>query len=401
MKIKSILFRDHPILNSLEVNFMSDSFIPDISLIVGQNGCGKTIFLNELHKIFSAGITPWNDGVHREITLAFEDDEIQKYSLPSNTLRFVYSEQGVTGWNRISVFSKSGKNYTHLVRQKLIRPPNINLAMRCAFSPAEINFTSKNIETVKATTIDDEEIPKKKSDENLATEIAQLLVDIKFQDDAERAEWVENNQGKNLEVPKFTGKLERFSKSYSKMFSGKELSRIRADEGRHKILFKDTLRNVEFEISQLSSGEKQVVYRAGYILRNLKALNRGIIFIDEPEMSLHPKWQAKYIDFVREIFIGDDLDIQIIIATHSPLLLKIGLDSDVSVIAFTKDENGKIVSNNVRTAGFGALKWSPTWGEICHFAFEMDTIEFHEDLYANLQEVNQTDTIKSTEEWLT
>jgi predicted ATP-binding protein involved in virulence len=43
------------------------------------------------------------------------------------------------------------------------------------------------------------------------------------------------------------------------------------------------------------------------------------ILIDEPENSLHPKWQREYIGFLQG-FIGYKENVDVIIATHSPLI---------------------------------------------------------------------------------
>ena len=32
------------------------------------------------------------------------------------------------------------------------------------------------------------------------------------------------------------------------------------------------------------------------------------------------------------------------------------------------------------------LKWSPSWGEICYFAYGLTTIEFHDDLYSSIED---------------
>lgn len=50
----------------------------------------------------------------------------------------------------------------------------------------------------------------------------------------------------------------------------------------------------------------------------------SLIFIDEPEISLHPEWQTKYIELLIQTF-GSFRGCHFILATHSPLIL-----SDVS-----------------------------------------------------------------------
>lgn len=385
MKIKSLKFTNHPVLKDCEFSFEVDGNIQDITLLVGENGCGKTIFLEELYKIINTGITPWNDGIDRKLTIVLTDAEKNLLGSSSNILVFDYRETTAENWQRFKIYDTLTNDITTTLLDKLIRG-EINAQLKCAYSTAEINFSSQKIDSVKATSTDTEEKPKNKSSVNLATEIAQLLVDIKAQDDAEDAKWKRANVGKILKVPKTEGKLDRFKRAYHNLFDGKELYDIRPEEGSQKIIFKDFSGNSEFEISKLSTGEKQVIYRVGYLLRNLKTISGGIILIDEPELSLHPKWQIKYIKFLRELFIENGtMTVQFIIATHSPYLLKsLPLDS-VNAIIFTKEENGDLTIQNASN-GWSLFRNGPTIGEINYYAFKLPSFEFHNELYGYIQE---------------
>jgi hypothetical protein len=37
-------------------------------------------------------------------------------------------------------------------------------------------------------------------------------------------------------------------------------------------------------------------------LQNKNSINGNIVLIDEPEISLHPNWQLKILDFYKKIF---------------------------------------------------------------------------------------------------
>ncbi len=63
---------------------------------------------------------------------------------------------------------------------------------------------------------------------------------------------------------------------------------------------------------QLSSGEKQILV---ILLTVLVQDNKpSILFMDEPEVSLHLDWQRKLIQYIKEL----NPNVQIILATHSP-----------------------------------------------------------------------------------
>lgn len=390
MKIKSIEFSNHPILKNLSFSFEIENVIKDFTLLIGENGGGKTVLLEEIYKIIHGGITLWNDGVDRKIIMEFSDQEKGTLNVLTNSIVFDYKESysSANGWQRIKVFDFNGADITSQMLP-MIQGEGLKQLFKCAYSTVEINFTTDAIESVKATSIDNEEIPKSKSSSNISKEISQLLVDIKAQDDAEHAKWMKENVGKNVEVPNITGKLDRFRKAYSRMFESKEMVDIRAESGNQKIFFRDTKNKIEFDISGLSSGEKQIVYRVGYLLRNLGTLSGGVILIDEPELSLHPVWQMKFIAFLRELFTNEEthqLDIQFIIATHSPYLLKSSLDPDVGVTMLSRNSSGDIESEGPQIDTWSLFENGPTIGEINYYAYKLPTLEFHNELYGALHE---------------
>jgi predicted ATP-dependent endonuclease of OLD family len=69
---------------------------------------------------------------------------------------------------------------------------------------------------------------------------------------------------------------------------------------------------------QLSSGEKQIlVILLTVLIHNNKP---SILFMDEPEISLHIDWQKKLIQYIKEL----NPNVQIILATHSPAVVMEG-----------------------------------------------------------------------------
>lgn len=399
MKIKSIKFQNHPILGKFECVFSVDDTVKNFALLVAENGCGKTVFLEEIHKILVGGIALWNDGISREIIFEFTPEEITSMSLPSSITKFVYDGGIKDNWGAIQIFDGDDNDITSVTIAKIQgQNADLNKLLKCAYSTVEINFNKKNVEAIRASTVDTEEVTKNRSNSEIATEIAQLLVDIKNQDNAEKAKHFEG--GRSSADTKYSGKFDRFKGAYKKMFDGKELLDVRAENSNHQVIFRDKNKDVEFEIGELSSGEKQIAYRVGYLLKSLRGLSGGIILIDEPELSLHPKWQEKYLQFLRDVFSdASGLNIQFIIATHSPLLLKGVLGEDVSVHILNKDPAGQVIVTNAKEKGFGCLKWSPSWGEICYFAYGMATVEFHDDLYSAIEDslkVNPEDRVEQT-----
>lgn len=75
--------------------------------------------------------------------------------------------------------------------------------------------------------------------------------------------------------------------------------------------------NNSFPVNQASSGELTLIASLIFISVNID--NETVILIDEPENSLHPKWQVEYVKKISELFYFNQP--KIIIATHSPLII--------------------------------------------------------------------------------
>ncbi|HDV5598748.1 TPA: ATP-binding protein [Vibrio cholerae] len=76
------------------------------------------------------------------------------------------------------------------------------------------------------------------------------------------------------------------------------------------------------DLERLSSGEMQLIS----IISNMifcKNNNRGlVVIIDEPEISLHVKWQEIFIEVLQNI----KKDAQLVLATHSPDIIGDNVD---------------------------------------------------------------------------
>ncbi|MGL5223772.1 MAG: AAA family ATPase, partial [Aeromonas sp.] len=72
--------------------------------------------------------------------------------------------------------------------------------------------------------------------------------------------------------------------------------------------------NKKSSIDILSSGERQLLVIIANVMLNRYANTSGVIVIDEPEISLHLKWQELF----SETILSVSPNTQFILATHSP-----------------------------------------------------------------------------------
>lgn len=117
------------------------------------------------------------------------------------------------------------------------------------------------------------------------------------------------------------------------------------------------------------------------------------LFIDEPEICLHPMGQMKLFDALLEI----SKHRQVFVTTHSPYFLSSAYLDKVGIFIFKK-ENHKNVISKANIDYF--FPWSPTWGEINYKAYNLPTVDLHNELYGYLQEKSEKHTEKDFETWL-
>ena len=85
--------------------------------------------------------------------------------------------------------------------------------------------------------------------------------------------------------------------------------------------------NKNFSLYNLSEGEKQMILSVGLSL----VLNqRNLLFLlDEPDVSLHPKWQQ---DFIANFTAGLNEESTAIITTHNPILVGNSSRTDIHIV---------------------------------------------------------------------
>ncbi|MEZ4873973.1 MAG: AAA family ATPase [Flavobacteriaceae bacterium] len=124
----------------------------------------------------------------------------------------------------------------------------------------------------------------------------------------------------------------------------------------------------EYDILESSTGE------IGLLTTFVRAIpemeSNSVIFIDEPEISLHPSWQMRYVELLKKFLAGYS-GCHILIATHSHFLLSDLKDAWSSVLIL-KNNNGTIEANLKKKTPFG---WSPE--AILYDVFEVSTVRNH------------------------
>ncbi|PXV74832.1 ATP-dependent endonuclease [Pantoea sp. PNA 03-3] len=116
-------------------------------------------------------------------------------------------------------------------------------------------------------------------------------------------------------------------------------------------------------------------------------------FIDEPELCLHPTGQKKLLDALMVLSKTK----QVFISTHSPFMLSSPHLKNTGLFIFNKTNNSSSVSTATTSPMF---PWSPSWGEISYRAYNLATVDLHNELYGYLQEKHNLKTISDVDVWL-
>lgn len=114
-------------------------------------------------------------------------------------------------------------------------------------------------------------------------------------------------------------------------------------------------------------------------------------FIDEPEISLHPKAQSILVKALGEIAKRQ----QVFVTTHSPYFLK-SFGVNKNAIRVVCRDGGVSVRPAEEAETFD---FSPTLAEINYFAYNLATPDFHNELYGFISKTTKNFTSSKLDQW--
>jgi predicted ATPase len=348
MKIVRVKLTNHPGIGDIDLDLTDNGSVPQVVVLAGGNGCGKTVILDAIQSTFVSNGSALDIGTI-EIELELTQLEIdrlnamqQRPKIADDTKSFVLThDTAQSDWHRRFQLNWIDAAGTAAPAPSPVWPQDIwSGFMMVFFSEANVSFHAPPLQAIGGGDVDGPTKAGKRSGGNLANEIAQLIVDIRAADNEDLANWVAQNPGQPPPLTEIDRRFARFARAFEYMFASKRFKEVNRFNG---VLSPQFIEHGRISsLDKLSTGEKQIVFRAGFLLRDLAALQNGVVLIDEPELSLHPDWQARIVGFYKHLLTdGEGNCPQIIIATHSPFIVHGAGNS--KVIILEKDETTGVI----------------------------------------------------------
>ena len=356
MKIRNLHIEEYNGLENLDINFESEGKVLDLIVLAGINGSGKTRVLESIRYWFemfrskAVNVELFYEENEREVLESLMNSEglTETEKEMQKDIEFTDCLRNIKFYNYDYRHNKTeNRNYNSKIISKSFE--NLKIFPKLIYVPTEINFeeikkaqTNLKKEYSFINIVDSYEI--KNIPSYIATRISKVA-----------------NEEENLTMGQVRKKVfAEINGIFEILELDVKLSEISKDENSMPI-FTDSS-GKKFGINELSSGEKQLFLRT-LAIKMLEPEN-SIIMIDEPELSLHPKWQQKIVDVYRKIVRNN----QIILATHSPHIL--GSVEKENIILLEKNENGIV---KVKTGDEFGNSYGQTTGRILEDIMGLET----------------------------
>ena len=132
-----------------------------------------------------------------------------------------------------------------------------------------------------------------------------------------------------------------------------------------------------YNITNYSSGQQEILLK----LKDLKNMAAGtdVVLLDEPETSLHPRWQKEIVHLIELMIEAGGEVPQIFLATHSEKVLEsLICREDVLIVRLSKD-NGEIKTESI--SEMDLCLPTPTFAELDYVVFHIPSMDYHDQLF--------------------
>jgi len=131
------------------------------------------------------------------------------------------------------------------------------------------------------------------------------------------------------------------------------------------------------DVTTLSSGQSETLLKIK-LLQGIK-VGTDALLLDEPETSLHPRWQEIILDAIKDLVTGQGANApQLFIATHSERVLESLVKNGDALIVRLYRKDGKVYKETIEEMDLCLPH--PTYAELDYVVFKMPSYEYHDQL---------------------
>jgi len=397
MFIKKITIKNFRLFSS-ENEFEVDNLnTPDntnegsgLNVFVGENGSGKTALLDAFalpileYKAENFGIDNFNDTDKRlEINLYSKDEFEVDGTMPKGSFKakgFSF-EAGVRARGNKSYFSSIVVNDQKFIGADPSKPADNSPDLRVNVNNP---FKGKRFSENDVLFLDKNRLFQTRTGNFNTTRFDRLMEDFSYQYlKSAEAVIVDLNDDLNKKIKEGKVGNDFLVKAIDK-FKEVSGSQIRLDFLDNYEPFKNAFfankksNNQQIPLNNLGSGYEMIFALLYSFYLAQQSGKQLIVLIDEPELHLHPRLQEKFVGFLFEF----SKKAQIILASHSPLLVK-QLSENDKVKIRVLENNGQSVFEIERTV----LPYISA-NETNFLAFNLATEEYHNELYEELKSIH-------------
>lgn len=366
MKLRNMKIRNYRCFKEAELDFDEH-----ITLLVGQNGAGKTTILDATAVSISTFLLGIEGGISRSILK--EDARYEFYDLDGTidsqhqfpvSIDSVgdFTDKGELRWNR-TLNSESGKttikdaeeltNFAKAVQNQIMAGDKSLVLPLLSYYGTGRLYAQK----------------KEKRNRNALTEFRRQVgyVDCMAAESNEKLmlNWFQKQTLKNLQEQQKTGSTEKslllktvenaICRSYERI-SGSKNAGIMFDLDTHRLVleYESSDGSVQkFAMDEMSDGYKNTLSMIGDIAYRMAVLNPmlneevlektpGVILIDEIDLHLHPQWQQSILNDLHAIFPM----VQFVVSSHAPAVINSVKREQIRIL-----DNGRIYLPSAQTYG--------------------------------------------------
>jgi len=398
MFIKKITIKNFRLFQS-ESDFEIDNInTPDgtnegsgLNVFVGENGSGKTALLDAFalpvleYKTENFGIENFNDPSKKvEVNIYSKEEFEVDGTMPKGSFKakgFSF-EAGVRSKESKTYLSSIVVNDQKFIRVDPLKPKDNSPDLRVSVNNP---FKGKRFSENDVLFLDRNRLFQTRSGNFNTTRFDRLMEDFSYQ--YLKKATIENlNDDLDSKIKK--DKVEnKFLSEAVKKFQEISGSQIKLDFLDNYEPFKNAFfaarknNNQQISLNNLGSGYEMIFALLYSFYLAQQSGKQLIVLIDEPELHLHPRLQGKFVEFLLEF----SKKAQIILASHSPLLVK-QLSFNEKVKISVIENNGQRVSEiDKRVLSYISAN------ETNFLAFNLATEEYHNELYEELKSMHGED----------